>query len=698
VLTLDDRKTAGGEAPRESGALSRDYTDFLVDLSIGLHKYGMYPSEHPSLQPAAKAVVTRAAPLLETRAQIAFGVARRQLIIEGVATNPAQLVLRRLAEGLHRHHLGAVTVLRGVTPEEVGQALRALSREPEQQGPLGLAPDAQRSWAHVRLHPLSFGGLALVADAPLSPDRAGSQAGDTRGVELWIGLARAAMAGESEDTPPDTEPTVVARAIDEHPRVEAYDQVVIGYLLQIARELRTSSGPEVAALQRRTARLISALNPDTLRRLVEMSGDLSQRKQFVLDAAHGMAVDTVIDIVKAAANASGQPISDGLVRMLSKLAAHAELGSDQARPAADNALREQVGQLLNGWELADPNPDEYGKLLQHLATTSAGPKADGGGTSLQHRPEPVRLVQISLESGDTGPMIEKAIDQAIARHEVPALVRMAVPATNHGCDAGRALTTQLARPDTLRALLEQPTVDFETLDRLLPIASPECCGVLLDALAASHDRATRRKLLDRLAAFPHDLERALSARLQDDRWYVLRNMLVLFERRRTLPDPAALAHAAAHEDIRVRQEAIRLQLRIPEEHDAAVRSALDSGHVGLAHAGLAALQQECPAHLVDRVGAIAADPRGDETLRVLAARALGRCADRRALAALLALTDGGRTLLGRARLAARTPVMLAALEALSAGWCADARAAALVKLAAASPDHDIRRAATQGVS
>ncbi len=44
---------------------------------------------------------------------------------------------------------------------------------------------------------------------------------------------------------------------------------------------------------------------------------------------------------------------------------------------------------------------------------------------------------------------------------------------------------------------------------------------------------TRRKLLDRLAGLPHDIEPSLEVRLDDERWYVQRNMLVLFERRHT---------------------------------------------------------------------------------------------------------------------------------------------------------------------
>jgi hypothetical protein len=185
----------------ERVALSREFGEFLVELSIALHKYAMYPSSHPSLGPAAAAVALRAERLLEDRATIAFGVARHQLIIEGVATDHNQPVLRRLAEGLHRHHIGAVSVARGVQPEEIGSALRALSTE--RDGPLGLAPVERRpAWPHVRLHPLSFDQLELVSESP--SDGHADDVARGRPAELWIGLARAAMATDQAGQPVET--------------------------------------------------------------------------------------------------------------------------------------------------------------------------------------------------------------------------------------------------------------------------------------------------------------------------------------------------------------------------------------------------------------------------------------------------------------------------------------------------------------
>src|SRR6185436_4799532 len=108
-------REVAGEASNTAGAsLSRELTAFLVEFSVSLHKHAIYPSGHPSLEPAAARVTEVAARLLQSRSTLAFGVARHQLIIDGVATDPNQPVLRRLAETLHRHQLGAMSIMPGV--------------------------------------------------------------------------------------------------------------------------------------------------------------------------------------------------------------------------------------------------------------------------------------------------------------------------------------------------------------------------------------------------------------------------------------------------------------------------------------------------------------------------------------------------------------------------------------------------------
>ncbi len=684
--------------PAPSGdraTLSRDLADFLIELSIALHKHAMYPEGHPSLAPAAAGLTRRAALLLEDRATVSLGVARNQLVIEGVATDPKHPVLRELAGRLHRHHLGAITFRRGVEQEEVGDALRTLAIEAERTGqPLGLGDrDRLAAWPHVQLHALTYERLELT-------DQSGPAAGegDARAAQLWVGLARAALATAPEDTrPTPTEPAVIAQAIDQHSKAEAtgYDQVIVGYLLQIAAELKTAGSAEAAALRRRTSRLIRTLKPETLQRLVRMGGDFAQRRQFVSDAADGMAVDAVLDILKAAAESSQEAISHSLVRLLSKLAVHAEAGAAPVRPQADAALREQVQQLLAGWTLPDPTPGAYGAALQRMARAApaGAPRTD------HHATEPDRLVAMALEIGTMGPRLPAAVDRVVAEGRLAQLL----DALEGGVADSAAAATVRARIATAAAvqqIVAREPIDFKLLERLVPLVGAAAAPPLLAALAAAESRGARRGLLAQLAKMGAEIAPFVIARLDDSRWYVTRNLLALLEELGPPPAGFSAAPYMRHTDARVRWQAVKLQLKLPAERDEALVVGLrdqDPRTLRLA-LGLAVALQACPDAAVPLLVNRATDRTLPGDLRALAVRALGYTRARAALETLLQITAGGRTLFGREKLAAKSPELLVALAALATGWRHDPRARARLALAASSTDGQILTAADRQAS
>jgi hypothetical protein len=682
--------------PSEKAAFSRELADFLIELSIALHKHAMYPEGHPSLAPAAAGVTRRAEHLFEERATLALGVARQQLVIEGVATDPKNPLLSELAGRLHRHHLGAVTFHRGLRVNEVVDVLKTLAVEAERTGqPLGLGPPEQlRAWDHVRLHPVTYERLELLQeDDQATPDDKGAKERGLRGAQLWVGLARAALSADSmasaDGPPPATEPSVIARAIDERQNNAAYDQVIVGYLLQIADELKHTGGAEAAALRRRTSKLVGAMQPGTLRRLIEMGGDNAQRTKFAIDATHGLAVDAVLEIVRAMADASHKTVSEPLVRMLSKLAQHAEQGTAEARPQADEALREQVRALLEGWTLEDPNPDAYGKALHRMA--AAAPVTSPRSTWHQSA-EPLRIVQTALETGVLGFGAWRAIERLVAEHQVGNLVDLL--AVSPSTPDVAPLWTRVTSPDVVRELASTEPPDFATLDRVLPRLPVDGFEPLLDVLGASESRTTRRGLLDRLTHAPRELGPLIAARLaREIPWYVTRNLLLILDGLPALPDGFRAAAFIAHEDARVRREALKVSLKVPADREAALLGALRDADPRMVRVALTAALEDCPASAVAPITQLANDQAVASELRVLAIKVLGRVKNVGALTALLEIVDGGKNWLGRPRLAARSLEMLAALMALAAGWRNDARAAALLALAAASTDPDIRSAA-----
>lgn len=658
----------------------------------------MYPEGHPSLAPAADAVAARLAGILLERGTLSLGVARNQLIIEGVATDPRNPVLHDLADRLHRHHLGAISFSTGVSGAELEEALKILALEADRMDePLGLRPTSRiPAWPHVRLFPITFDRLELVGDAE---GEGGVEVSGGRAGQLWVGLARAALAAEGAVAPPAREklpeplafrpepsplseteiesalaeakpgqiehdvadPDTVAKAIESHERGTAYDQVIVGYLLQIAEELKATGAAGGVALKKKMSKLITALDDRTLSRLLEMGGDINQRRQFLLDASQGMAVDAVVDLVRAATE-TGAPISEAMLRMLTKLAHHAERGPAARRPIAEGALREQVAELLRGWSLADPNPDAYALALQRMSALTPTLVA---AEEAAYAPEPLRIVQMAAESGAMGPPVKRAIEQLLASGRAGDLLQI-LEGPGRENAVINALRERLVDPRLLAGILSGHPVDFALADRLIEALGARAIEPLLDVLAESESRQVRRAIIDRLLRRPEDLRPALAARLADARWYVVRNVLYLAAE---LPGPAAVDASPfrLHEDPRVRREALRVLFKQPEERTRTLCTALTDADSRVVRLALAALSDGgVPEPAVPLLANLAGDEEQDVELRVPAVRALGAHGSRAALEVLLRLAEvKRRTFIGNLIAGGHTsPVLLAAIAAL----------------------------------
>src|SRR3954467_3251012 len=459
-------------APRPAVAtLSRELADFLIEFSITLNKHAIYPSKHPLLDVAIDGVANRLGLLFdENRDSLSIGVARRQLIIEGVATDPQNPVLKELAQRLHKHQVGAMKFVRGLGRDELANVLAALALDPVRtERPIGHDLDRVSDlWHHVRFFPLTYDRLQLIeddedAEAP-SPDQMGSG----RATQLWIGLARAALvsdtslaASKRDDSEDNTalEPATVARAIDEHQREEAYDQVIVGYLLQIGEELKTADGPEAIGLQRRGSRLVGSLKDSTLEKLLEMGGDKAQRRKFLLDASQGVTVEAVIDLVKAASAAEGQTISHSMLRMLSKLGNHPSSATTRAH--TDPTLRDVMKRLVDDWSLDDPNPEQYRQALQTMSTARS--VSDPGPSVAATECEPERIIQIAIEVGSMGQQIEAAMTELARLGRIDVLLDLVERAPSP--EAAEPVWEFLNRTRALESILRQQRIDIPLVSR-----------------------------------------------------------------------------------------------------------------------------------------------------------------------------------------------------------------------------------------
>lgn len=723
-IDVDGEGTTG--IVESKSALSRELSDFLVELSIAMQKHAIYPGGHPLLTAAIDGVMRKLALLMVDRSALSIGIARRQLIIEGVATDPGHALLKELSSRLHKHSLGAVKFTEGITRDELGDALATIAVDPGRlERPLGDdAEQLSERWANVRLYPLNYDRLQLLYEGrdTEGEERVDRTVRNTKAAQLWVGMARAAMLLDA-DTELDDEsasPLVVAEHIDRRKKDKAYDQVIVGYLLQIADELKKQGGtPEAIELQKRISELVKGLSPETLRHLLSMGGDLGQRRQFLLNAAHGMTVDAVLDLVKAASAQGTQTISHSMMRLFSKLSKYAEDESDPVRRAnAEAQTREHMQKLISEWNLDDPNPTAYGKVLQTMARSSRA-QTHAQFTEV----EPERLVHMGMELAVGGPRFENALDALMNSARFELLLDLLDRAPDP--EFAESVWAYLDSHDIIWAALNEARIDFAVLERLVRRKRLSAVEPILDAVERLRDQRVRERLLDTLLELGDEIGPALARRLESSRADLRRDLFLLVGKLKHLPEDFEVQRFLLHGEAAVRREAVRLLLKYVEHREQAIVAGVtDTDDRAVYYALQAAQDGGCPprAATIIRQRMEAGDM--DSALTTLAIRILaatdsgvgpvlqGSGRTSQMMRAVTADENPAETasknrktmewLIGRVakksrfrrkwELLPRGPEMLAALGALAAYWQQDPDVQEIIALAIRSGDGEIRKA------
>lgn len=673
-------------------SLPQDHADLLLELAVAVHKNAIYPGTHPLLLAAVDNLARKLGAFLEHSPNLSIGVARRQLIIDGVATDEEHPILRDFAARLHRHQIGALRLTRGIDKDELAEVIATIAIDVGRvELPLGLmGPEVLQRWRNARLFPLSFDQLELIDDAhdDVAADGEDAREARTRAAQLWIGLARAALARESTADLPSTDPETVARAIDAHQDDSAYDQIVVGYMLQIADELNTDDKRASAALRDRVSRLVRRMEPRTLKRLLAMGGDAAQRFRFALNATDGLTVDAVVDVVRAAADVSGQSISTSLVRMLSKLAAHAERPTGTAvQTRSDAELRDQVRRLITSWDLADPNPDDYTAALDSISRQSAPRDADNGGGA-----EPERMLQLALEVSTIGPHTEQLFAQMLARPDVTPLLEL-LDAAPEG-QTRETLYARVVTPERLIDVLHNEPPNTRLAERLAlrlrHIAVDPIINLLEDEEERLHGWAC--DMLVRLADVSR--ERVVS-RLTTAPVHAQRQLLHVVDRLGEWPTGFSPEPYLKSVDAGVRREAVKLMLRRDEMRDTGIVFGLDDQDERTVGIALAAALKGCPSGAVPILMRRVDNSTLSAELRARGIRALAASGSLDAMRWIAQRSIKKHWLLRTPVLREKSPQLISSIAGLAAHWSSAPEAAEVLALVAKSKDSDLKSAAAR---
>lgn len=229
---------------------------------------------------------------------------------------------------------------------------------------------------------------------------------------------------------------------------------------------------------------------------------------------------------------------------------------------------------------------------------------------------------------------------------------------------------RLEPADRVRALLEAEEPNVAKLRGLVksPRTGPAAVAPVVDALTDTEDRALRRKLFSLLEELkPEKVLPAVAEHLDDERWFVRRNMLNLLQKLGETPAGFSGLEMMRDEDRRVRVEAFKLAVEDPAEREAALIEGLESDDPRILRLALGAAQEDAPERAEEPLLAIAADRSRPDDARAAAVRALDGFRSEAVRETLRDLTWYPGGIIGGG-LAEKSPVTLAALNVLARQW------------------------------
>lgn len=415
---------------------------------------------------------------------------------------------------------------------------------------------------------------------------------------------------------------------------------------------------------------------------------VTQRKVFVQQAAQVVTPGAARALIYAAGAAYDKQISKPLRSLLDKLAREAETFPEPRRTHADKAFRTLIRHIVESW--SSTALDLAASDFHSLFDTEYSPLESRSGNAA---PDPERVLQMAFETGALGQTVWTALN-ALGEEKGTALVLRMLRQVPSGNAAADAVGRQLASPVRVTLLLQEDPPDFSLIDALLPRMGDAALGVLLDNIIDSRNSVVRRGLLERIAQFGSQVIPLAVDRLKrDERWYVQRNMLKIL---RDLNAPASLITIEkylTHSDPRVRREAMLLQFQDPDQRARALVVAFRENDYQTLKLALQSARHGLPEAAVPVLAKRVTEDDLAPELRLAAVQALARTRSPFALEALLKFVSAGTNLLGRPRLAAKSPEMLIALSGLARNFARDKRVAPLLAVARESRDREIAGAA-----
>ena len=578
--------------------------EFVRSLALTWKNLISYPPGHPALVNSLSQVHRRLSELRGPAGDVTLGIATDGLIYGSTKIDAA--AAQKFAQALHTRGVAVIRLSSATTPADVEMFLRVLAAGAP-------ADQKRRIWedltaagvVNIHLEPVNYAALHLSEEIEKREE-------EKRFPSLWEEILRALLAnqrfserlekGRRIETTEELAQLIAETLDAEAPPAEFDPDATFGIRLAAAQHddnpfldlLTTTIGNQIResiGLKRQNSleqaiQLIRSLpvrlRKAVLRAVVEALAASDRAPALLRDLTAELPPDEVLDALRYLAT-MGKLSSQGM-SLLESLA----MVQSSARGAAQSpAVVSELVSLFAEDDVDRFNPEEHQAVLKTVAVyipvvppeamsslLQLGDRADTVAESGVTRQLSEVLTDLLEDSRDKRPdgvlrRMESLFHIHVSRGDFGDALRLLdqlkrIGERDKSEDVRKAVSDGLARlaggttvKELVGSIHQAAPEKAKEIQQLLAALGASARRNLLIALAEEPNRSRRRRLFDFIAALGPVIVPEVTSLLGDDRWYVVRNMILLLravQDRSSLPEIRKLAR---HEDLRVKIEAIK---------------------------------------------------------------------------------------------------------------------------------------------
>ncbi len=560
----------------------------IREFNIARRHVSSYPKGHPLVSGSCERVASLFRELFNDRDELTMGIAKDSLIIDGISFNTISPFALHFARSLFYHRIAVVTFKKGLTVDEIEKFNHTLAEKRED---IALKGGIERVFqeaglTNLNVKEISYDGIKVIEHASGKQD---SVEGST--TSLWEMLVKELMTCDlhSSIMPPDQE--FLAEVLQN----QSSENQFLG-MERLATFMGKNAALQPMSFQEADAfswilEFVGRLKPDLRKHFIaSVLGILENDEEAARHILSGLPPEFVPEPAKSLNNNSNVP-SSLLINALENLyeCSISENDDNSCPDIQDNVSREELlskisvifretreeefiptdyleklKALINYREIPGPNEIDIHELTRTLSSESVETATsaiilDSFQFAADEHMETLtasllELRRFFLEVGDF-----RSLEDMYDR-----LTRSGSESTKtfHSLKDKIIVTFELEdfTGEVLCGLKLWGKAKFQEIGSLIQKVGKPFIDPMLDRLAEEENIAIRRFFLEHLRKMAPMARESVLARLEDKRWYFVRNLLIIL---RHSMDPGLTGHlrqVAGHPHPKVRQKVTEILL------------------------------------------------------------------------------------------------------------------------------------------